>query len=338
MKVLNMFFFVIPILFIISCEFPDCSNVPDVYYDLYDDTVTHYVELNKNATFLHYYEKEGKKYSHTGKWKIHDDGCVVELDNWIIYSEKEIENIGGFGGLKFGSLMGNKLFWPYENSLEENPDTYLKGFTRKSYIKTFKKLLEKARIKDSLYWADTDTLYYKTGEIKEIGKKVIPYGDNEIPRKKGPWREFYKSGSLKGEGDSNPSKNYIWRYFYESGELKSVGNYEGGMKVGPWEYYYKNGVVKEKGIYIYTYNDSLQFEKKRGRWKYYNSKGQFIRVKKYKSVEKSLDSLYNTRDWNGVDVDLVKHAKETKERWCTPMKEYKKGLRIQDSIEKLKSN
>ncbi len=331
MNLVKTFSFIVLMITIISCEFPDCSNVPDTYYNMYDDEVIHYIQLNKDYTFLQYYEKEGKKYSHTGKWRIKKGKCIVELDNWTVYGEQEIKNMGGFGGVKFGSSMGNQLFWPYEHCLESNPDTYLEyGFVRESYIKTYKELVEKARIKDSLYWADTDTLYYRTGEIKEIGKRHFRNVSDDTLSRKGPWKEYYKDGTLKGEGSYNPGKNYIWKYYYNTGELEAVGYYEANMKVGPWEYYHKNGVIKEKGIYIYTNNDSLKFEKKRGKWQYYNTSGKLIRVKNYKSVEKSLDSIFRA-DGRKYISDAIQN---TKERWYIPMQEYKEALRKQDSIAK----
>ena len=48
-----------------------------------------------------------------------------------------------------------------------------------------------------------------------------------------------------------------------------------------------------KKVFIYIYNDSIDFELKRGNWKYYNRSGKFVGVKKYPSVEKTLDSFYS---------------------------------------------
>jgi len=324
----------IVLLCLIACEFPDCSNIPDRYYDLYNDKVIHYVEFKDDQTFIHFYEKEGKKYSHTGEWWIKEGSCTVETNTWIVYGEKAIKKADGFGGIKFGTPLGNMLFWPYENFIEDNPDTAYNGFIRESYILTYKERVKQARIKDSLYWADTDTLYYKTGEIKEIGKLDEPYGLDKTPEKRGPWKEYYRNGILRGEGGYNGIKLDIWKYYYDTGELQAVGNYESGRKVGPWEYYYKSGVVKEKGIYIYIYSDSLKPEKKRGVWKYYNNKGKHIKTETFKSVEKSLDSIYRDRGWN--EKFIPEDIENTKKDWYTPMEEYKAELKNQDSIAKLK--
>ncbi|MEM8893954.1 MAG: toxin-antitoxin system YwqK family antitoxin [Bacteroidota bacterium] len=84
---------------------------------------------------------------------------------------------------------------------------------------------------------------------------------------KGPYKEFYGSGSLKMEGENVQGKSEgPWVFYYESGDKEAEGSFENGLKTGLWRYYHKNGATEGVGYY--------KSGKKDGRWTYYHEDGQ----------------------------------------------------------------
>ncbi|MFK7000213.1 hypothetical protein V3468_03285 [Flavobacterium oreochromis] len=77
-----------------------------------------------------------------------------------------------------------------------------------------------------------------------------------------------------------------------------------GHKIGIWKYYHENGKLKSIGTYVRLVKDAFRSEKpiiksvKRGVWKEFDTKENLIREKKFPSREKTLDSLYITKDYN----------------------------------------
>ena len=129
----------------------------------------------------------------------------------------------------------------------------------------------------------------------------------------------------------NGGRQDIWKFYYDTGEIKAIGAYEDNMKVGPWEYFYKNGQLKESGIYIYM--DGKIY--KRNTWLKYDELGKLKKIE-YPKIEKSLDSFYLSLGWQKESIP--NDIKNAKDRWFTPMQEYKAAKAKRDSLERLKGN
>lgn len=307
----------------------DCSNIPGKYYDVEDSRMNHYVELFKDGTFLHYCKKEGKEYSHSGKWWRDQKHCAVGVDNWVIYGLPMLRQLNGFNGVKFGSGIGNMSFAPTKRFLRIDLDG-TEGFVKEKYAKDYYEEEERERVRDSIYWATKDTLFYGTGEVKAIGKLVeVSKHVNDsvyfLKEKKGEWKWFYKNGVIKSIGRGGDSHKYnIWKYYDKQGNLDSLGAYTENAKIGPWEYYHKNGQLRETGVYIYVYETGVYL--KRGDWPLYDQQGKLIRIMKYPSREFSLDSLYRQRGFKPefIENDVKQRIEHADEYYNMYKKEIKK--------------
>ncbi|WP_291139191.1 toxin-antitoxin system YwqK family antitoxin [Flavobacterium sp. UBA7663] len=83
--------------------------------------------------------------------------------------------------------------------------------------------------------------YYDNGEIKSIG--AIDYFHKEFNNfRVGFWREFYKNGNLKSEGNY---KLDTYKQCCTGGICNGYYSY----KYGEWKYYHENGNLKTKGTY-----------------------------------------------------------------------------------------
>ena len=75
-----------------SCSLRTCKdkdNVIGVYYNENELGTIHYLKLSSDDTFLHYYEMNNEKLSHTGKWEYNRKWCRIELDEWMSYGDKD---------------------------------------------------------------------------------------------------------------------------------------------------------------------------------------------------------------------------------------------------------
>ncbi|CAL2093527.1 putative MORN repeat variant [Tenacibaculum sp. 190524A05c] len=327
----NLFFF-ISLILLVSC-YPTCNNIAGKYYNIDEEGVEHFIQLKSNGEFIQYYKNKNLdiEISQESTWRyLDDDYCLIELFDYSVYKASDIDD---YFGETLGTKRANILFFVNNRDLRITRDGSIQ-FIKEEFKEELVAHRKKRNADNEAFWEDVDTLYYSSGEIKEIGKIVdLPVEKDSIYRK-GKWKEFYKNGSIKAEGIYNRRKKGIWKFYYNTGELKAMGNYESNLKVGPWEYYHKNGVIKGEGIHIYIYTDSVNMQKKRGKWRYYNEEGRLMKVKTYKSVEKSLDSLFKAEKWKEefIKENIVKIKKD----WYNPMQEYKAELRKQDSINRSK--
>lgn len=122
-------------------------------------------------------------------------------------------------------------------------------------------------------------------------------------------REYYKTGELKATGpieeEYNKYSNYrngFWKEFYKSGALKEEGNFKldtytncctGGLceiyysyKFGEWSYFYENGKLKAKGIYKIERKHKetsceggteIEYGNLDNSWKFFDEKGNEIK-------------------------------------------------------------
>ena len=83
--------------------------------------------------------------------------------------------------------------------------------------------------------------YYDSGEIKSIGA-IDDFHKEFNNFRVGFWREFYKNGNLKSEGNY---KLDTYKQCCTGGICDGYYSY----KYGEWKYYHENGNLKAKGTY-----------------------------------------------------------------------------------------
>jgi len=87
---------------------------------------------------------------------------------------------------------------------------------------------------------------------------------------------IYDNGVVVGNGivDEKGLKQGPWKEFFETGQLKGEGVFENGKRIGNWKFYYKNGTIEEQGSY-------LKNEKADGNWVWYYENGQKLREQSF---------------------------------------------------------
>ncbi|MCB0738361.1 MAG: hypothetical protein KDC92_12665 [Bacteroidetes bacterium] len=153
--------------------------------------------------------------------------------------------------------------------------------------------------------------------VNDINCKILSDGKNS---------DFGYLGEAFGINENNDTI-YHWksgeidtvRSFYTSGALKQIGFFENGKKIGQSISYYENGNIKEIGrttenlcvdsSFVFEVlkgkakdgGDSLiVFEKvdffKIGFWRYYNSEGKLVSIKRHK-LDKDVYTLDDPWPW-----------------------------------------
>ncbi|MET3028543.1 lipocalin family protein [Flavobacterium sp. UW10123] len=288
---------------LISCE----REVSGKYYNVEDEKALHYIDFKGDGTFYHYYKKDTVERSHSGNWTLEDN--KIHILNWEEYSYEYLKIISGMGEVKFGTTLGNQIFWIHGSRLDITPDgSNGADYIKEAEVEEIRAERKKEEEEREAYLKNKDTFYYpKTKIIKAIGKI-------ERDEKNYGWKHFYPTGELESEGQySTDRKIGIWKYYFKNGHLKEVGSYEEDSKISTWEQYFENGQLKNIGTYIYIYNLNDK-EEKRGEWKTYDDNGKLIKVEKFPTQEKYYDSLYMAPPFNyNREKAIEKRNKRIKE-------------------------
>lgn len=118
--------------------------------------------------------------------------------------------------------------------------------------------------------------------IKAIGGVALEKDSTKSDLKIGFWTEYYANGQVKSHGNYQMD-SYINCCVTDT--CKMYSNY----KLGPWEYFYPNGQIKAVGTYIVkktqiktscSGGDKTFRSHVDALWKYYNEKGQTIKLRK----------------------------------------------------------
>ena len=98
------------------------SNIVGVYVNTFENNVTHYVELKKDSTFLHYYKKYDEKVAkeNRGIWKlsITPEKTEIIFDPWFDFGH--INNPSCNGCLSAVELKDGMLIFNYDIPDEVN--------------------------------------------------------------------------------------------------------------------------------------------------------------------------------------------------------------------------
>jgi antitoxin component YwqK of YwqJK toxin-antitoxin module len=137
------------------------------------------------------------------------------------------------------------------------------------------------------------------GKEGNVMKDVSGFDEDGKP-KHGPFKLYFKNGSVSCEGEfNNGKKSGKWKYFLNNGQLQSTGHYQDGKIWGQWTWFYKNGEPRGIGGFDddeqkhglwkrYHPNGQLwdegHFEhgKKTGTWKVYGEKGELMKTQNFK--------------------------------------------------------
>lgn len=304
------------------------------YYDIEEENATHYIDFKPNKTYYHYYKNGDIEKSHTGEYYVVNG--KIQLNNWEEYSYDYLKKISGFGQVSFGTKLDNHLLYidyPFLNTL---PNDFI---TEGSYI--HENELEEIVVKRKEYARkleefkkNKDTIYYPgTKAIKGIGLHCNGYYMPD-DREHDLWKYYYETGELESEGNySVGDKTGLWKFYYKNGNLKELGTFEGELKVGTWEYYHTNGKLKEIGTYVeitkglFIEGPKIIKSVKRDIWRTYDTIGNLIKEKKFPSREKTLDSLFRSKEYNDTKEEAIEGRKSTIERNDKYYLEYKASLK-----------
>jgi len=192
-------------------------------------------------------------------------------------------------------------------------ELYHKSFIKKSDSEFVFKLssdtsiiciFNKARYPEFVTFFDSTNNIIASGNISRTCIDCIGKGMN--------WKEYYKTGIIKEEGDYyRNSKIGDWKYYFQNGKLKKIERIFFDLdgieyySVSPMlqsEYeYYENGQLKMEGQYVKSYDcvdsiymfdpetgkETLQIitgttcSKKCGNWNYYFPDGSIMKKEEY---------------------------------------------------------
>jgi hypothetical protein len=127
-----------------------------------------------------------------------------------------------------------------------------------------------------------DTLYFKDKKIKGIGHVAQERDSTKSDLKIGLWTEYYSNGQVRAKGNYQID-SYINCCITDT--CKMYSNY----KLGQWEYFYPNGQIKAIGTYTVrktqiktscSGGDKILRSYVDLSWRYYDDKGQKIKINK----------------------------------------------------------
>ena len=214
-----------------------------------------YVAGQKNGMWYIYDASDSTKVLNSGEyangtrvgpWTIYMDKGWSETDNpqkYAFYRKITFDNAGNPTNDKVQDfyISGTKQWEGYLSSV--NPDVY-------------------NHIGVSIYYF-------------ENGKEQL-----EQDFDKGIQKDFYQSGTVKGEYDllKDGSVTGKGKVYSESGKLTGEGSMAKGKFVGYWKFYFDNGLVSEEGEYV---NDFYKGVVKKGIWKAYYESGKIKTITDY---------------------------------------------------------
>jgi antitoxin component YwqK of YwqJK toxin-antitoxin module len=81
-------------------------------------------------------------------------------------------------------------------------------------------------------------IYNDLGDV--VSEGVI----DEEGNRQGPWKDYYKSGKIRAEGNYlNNNRSGEWRFYFANGKLEQKGKYLRGRENGLWTWCHENGRV-----------------------------------------------------------------------------------------------
>ena len=248
-----------------------------------NDTLTNAVQTFYKTGELKRYTPIEEGRAHGLEKELNKEGLVIVVSKYYagILGKREFVNRTD----KFGQKQGNwKYFW--ENGNLEMEGTY-QNDKKKGYFKYYDetgnfKYVEKYDNDNLVVDApetrqmDVRTVYHPNGkpaitatyykgvpdgirrEYDEDGLVIKGYVFNngilryegitdESGKRQGLWKEYYRTGELKSEGNYiNSNQEGVWKFYFENQKIEVEGRYKNGKKEGTWYWYYPNGMILQE--------------------------------------------------------------------------------------------
>jgi antitoxin component YwqK of YwqJK toxin-antitoxin module len=156
-----------------------------------------------------------------------------------------------------------------------------------------------------MYKTIIDTSWYENRIIQSLRNVLDGEGKQQFFDEQGNLTTilYYKNGSeykneeycLDGfirDVRYNRKEPYNFKSFYCNKNPQTEGAfYDNFCFVGPYKHWYENRVLKEEGTYVnYSESSKLKCETKIGIWKYYDEKGELIKLEEYDNCGKLVKS------------------------------------------------
>ena len=130
-------------------------------------------------------------------------------------------------------------------------------------------------------------------KIYEAGIVLFEGIVDEMGRKQGPWKEFYRTGELKAEGNYKDNlKVGKWVYYFIDGKVEQTGNYRRGKPEGVWTWYHPNRQVWREEEFVDGLEDGPSVE--------YNDTGAVITKGNYIEGLKDGEWFFQLNDYKEV--------------------------------------
>lgn len=183
-----------------------------------------------------------------------------------------------------------RTFYPEGNVKEEFSykhgvrDGYYKKFDRDGNMEQITKYIDGLLVPDSdeLVEYEIRRDYYPDMKVKIEGsyRDGVADGFRKEYKPDGTLEVIYllDKGRIVGAGmlDEQGNKQGFWKEYYREGGLRSEGNYVNGIRTGVWVYYFPDGTVEQKGTYTSK-------GKEQGKWTWYYQGGVLRREENYTS-------------------------------------------------------
>lgn len=183
-------------------------------------------EGNKTGLWIEFHPNEVKKLEgnyvngkRDGIFKEYDENG--KLLNIYDYSEGELVD----NETSLDVIEQDKYYYPSGQikRIETKQGSKKQGFT-KTFDENGNVILSQIFINDTLY---------AEGNTDELGRKI------------GEWKYYWKNGKLKSTGTYNVGlKNGAWKYYFETGELEQEGFWKNDKLDGEWIWYFKDGKTR----------------------------------------------------------------------------------------------
>ncbi len=230
------------------------------------------------------HDKEGKR---RGPWKtFHANGAVAsegyymnDLKNGIFKTFDSKENLLSLEKYKDGELVVDSeqsIVLDIRNTYHSNGTIASSG----GYVDGEKQ--------------GTHRVYDDEGTILrgEVYSSSIKTGEGIIDKSgdfEGPWKLYYTTGELKGEGSYIKSeRDGAWVFYHKNGKIEHRGKYAAGLAQGDWTWYFEDGKLRRQEYYRRGKEDGESEE--------FNQEGNVISQGEFVGGYKEGEWFYNVGD------------------------------------------
>ena len=246
-----------------------------------------------------------------GEWKIYNEnGVLTEVGNynndkrtgkWKFYDKTGfLTKVGDYSD---GKKTGEWKLYEKDDFLEFN-----------GYLKAVGNYDNNQKIGEWKIYGDiniTSIRNFNTNTLAMYRRGILTSKGNleDNGKATGEWKEYYKDGSISGEGlYSNGLQIGVWKEYHENGKLKSIGSHNGvgdffwTSRKCEWKTYHDNGQLES--IENYTENDGNPT----GKWSFYHKNGTLGKEKDF--LNGKLQSEVTIDENSGIKEEIIYYPSE----------------------------